>query len=357
MSTSVSTQKNSSSSIPASPTEKQKGTLEKMKNGVFGFAPNSYQLKFYETLIGTKNNIGINAKAGTGKTTTIIDAIRLLSGEKVLFLAFNKSIATELQEKFASLNFNNVEVNTVHSQGYKVLRNAITNQGKKVRVDSSLFTNYVRSCFQTEYFDEGRKRYNYSELSDLHAEIKDFDPLDYVRNSVKLANLGRMFLTSQVEGLEEIAERYCIELILNQSQKIASILKAYTNRFFSALTEGSINSTLYVDFTDMLWLPNVALATSIGKEWRIEKYDYVFIDEAQDLSKAQRILVQKFVKSTGRLIFVGDPNQSIYGFAGADNDSFNALTQIPNTINLDLNLCYRCGSKIIEEARDRKSVV
>ena len=108
MSTSVLTPKNSV--IPASPTEKQKGTLEKMKNGVFGFAPNAYQLKFYEKLIGTKNNIGINAKAGTGKTTTIIDAIRLLEGKKVLFLAFNKSIATELQEKFSSLNFNNVEI-------------------------------------------------------------------------------------------------------------------------------------------------------------------------------------------------------------------------------------------------------
>lgn len=68
----------------------------------------------------------------------------------------------------------------------------------------------------------------------------------------------------------------------------------------------------------------------------------------QDLNACQRMLMQKAIKDDGRFIAVGDPAQAIYGFAGADSDSFKKLLDIPNTIELPLSVCYRCGSDIID---------
>ena len=53
----------------------------------------------------------------------------------------------------------------------------------------------------------------------------------------------------------------------------------------------------------------------------------------------------------GRFIAVGDPAQAIYGFAGADSDSFKKLTEIQNTTQLPLSVCYRCGKNIISKAQ------
>jgi superfamily I DNA/RNA helicase len=103
--------------------------------------------------------------------------------------------------------------------------------------------------------------------------------------------------------------------------------------------------TQKADFTDMVFLPNhLNLQTT--------KYDIVFIDECQDLNACQRELMKKAIKpDTGRFIAVGDPAQAIYGFSGADSDSFQKLIDIENTITLPLSVCYRCGSDIIDFAK------
>ena len=100
-----------------------------------------------------------------------------------------------------------------------------------------------------------------------------------------------------------------------------------------------------IDFTDMVWLPNVL-------KIRPQEFDFVFIDECQDLNTAQRELFLQTIKlKTGRFIAVGDPRQAIYGFAGADVESFEKLKNLPNTDLLPLSVCYRCDAQIIELAK------
>lgn len=76
---------------------------------------------------------------------------------------------------------------------------------------------------------------------------------------------------------------------------------------------------MIIDFTDMLYLPF---------RWKlapIQQYDFLFIDECQDLSKAQFALAVKYDKQESRILAVGDPQQSIYGFTGADINSFDRV--------------------------------
>src|SRR5579859_5985404 len=112
-----------------------------------------------------------------------------------------------------------------------------------------------------------------------------------------------------------------------------------------------LNDKKTIDFTDMVYLPVVD-----KKIWLFPQ-DYVLVDEAQDLSKAQHELIKKLNKwdkatktPTTRMIFCGDDLQSIYGFTGADTFSFDNLTRLPNTKVLPLTTTFRCAKNIVLEA-------
>lgn len=106
----------------------------------------------------------------------------------------------------------------------------------------------------------------------------------------------------------------------------------------------SIEDTARIDFTDMLH----AFAT---QPFPFAPFDLVFIDEAQDTNTVQRAVLKKLLGEKGRLIAVGDPYQSIYGFRGADSDAVPRLVEEFSLQTLPLSVTYRCGKRIVEEAR------
>ena len=82
----------------------------------------------------------------------------------------------------------------------------------------------------------------------------------------------------------------------------------------------------------------------------IPYYRIVFCDECQDLNNAQRHLMTTAAR-LGMFVAVGDPNQAINGFAGANNDSFDLIARLPRTKMLPLSVNYRCGKNIIKLAQ------
>ncbi|MDX2241376.1 MAG: UvrD-helicase domain-containing protein [Leptolyngbyaceae cyanobacterium bins.302] len=99
-----------------------------------------------------------------------------------------------------------------------------------------------------------------------------------------------------------------------------------------------------IDYSDMLYLPYV---------WDLkpQTFEWVFVDEAQDLSAAQLHLILKARARGGRMLLVGDPLQAIYGFAGADCESFNRIKETLQAQELPLSICYRCPVKVLELAK------
>ena len=85
---------------------------------------------------------------------------------------------------------------------------------------------------------------------------------------------------------------------------------------------------------------------------RLVKYDYVFCDESQDFSLVQHEFIKKCIARHGRLITVGDPRQAIYGFAGADANSYSKLSSVNgSSVRMPLSVCYRCDKNIVNEAK------
>lgn len=279
------------------------------------FKPSKYQQAIYDFIENGEGNLIIDALAGSGKTTTIINALDKISpDESVLFLAFNKSIVEELKIKTGL--YENVEVMTLHSLGARSIRDAFRCQinGNKYKI----------------HLNEGLRFGKYKPLLDL-----DYDEMPrYKQNINKLIDLIRVNLCTTVEEFEELARKHDLDILDNEIEVASNVIRWG----FREITE--------IDFTDMIYFP------STRKSIKLKQYDWVFIDECQDLNEAQRTMFLKCVKDTGRFVAVGDPRQAIYGFAGADVESFNKLTAVENTTILPLSVCYRCDVNIIEKAKE-----
>jgi DNA helicase-2/ATP-dependent DNA helicase PcrA len=306
------------------------------------FQPSPYQQGIYDFIQKGQGNAVVSAVAGSGKTTTLINALNLIPEElSVLFLAFNKSIAQELSERVPQ-GKTNIEVRTLHAYGYFSLT-----KSHKSEIDNNKYKKLLKDILSySENTDlEYLKKYHFKMpqikmvddflFEDSEKELID-DKIAYFNRVQKLCDLGRLNLIDLknqdlgIEQLKELSQKHSVEIINGECFRAWLLINLGASYLGKA------------DFTDMVFLPN-------HLNLQTQKYDIVFIDEAQDLNACQRELMKKAIKpETGRFIAVGDSSQAIYGFAGADSDSFQRLIDIPNTITLPLSVCYRCGTDIIQ---------
>lgn len=260
-----------------------------------------------------KGNLIVPAVAGGGKTFTLLQILKVIPRDKkVLFLAFNKDIVEELQKKIPR-SYYNVTVKTCHSFGFQSLKNAY--KLNRDNINDGKYRDIAKTISQKwDMPEDGEK--------------------EYVSRVVKLAELARLNLVNNAVDLEALAERHEIELTNGECKYAIDLIKM------------GMRSKKTMDFTDMVFMPNVM------KDVTVEQFDVVLIDECQDLNNCQRELMLKAVNPKGgRFVAVGDPKQAIYGFAGADINSYNTLKELPNTTELPLSICYRCDKKIIEMAQ------
>ena len=269
-----------------------------------------YQKAVFQFIETGSGNAVINAVAGAGKTFTITKALELIpDNQRVIFIAFNRHIVEELRNKLTQVNKQNVDVMTIHSYGAKVVRRNL-----KSWVDADKVWKVCDSLYPTWSVDP---------------EIAS----GYIGRVKRLVELAKLNLVENADALYELAMKHDIE-IFNGEIDNAIQVKNITDK-----------NTRTHDFNDMIYYP-------VKHNLRGEQYDWVFIDECQDLSTAQQELMKRAVKPGGRFVAVGDPHQCIYGFAGADVESFKKLAAVPNTTQLPLSLTYRCAKNIVAHAQE-----
>jgi DNA helicase-2/ATP-dependent DNA helicase PcrA len=99
------------------------------------------------------------------------------------------------------------------------------------------------------------------------------------------------------------------------------------------------------DFVDMLFVP-------LYKGMRFPKFDFIAIDECQDLSLIQHRLFFSCMNEGARFIAFGDQRQAIFSFSGTELNSYQLIKDYPNTTELPLSISYRCGKNIIKHAQE-----
>ena len=292
--------------------------------------PSNRQITIYNHWEITDDNILVEAVAGSGKTTTLIEILRLCQ-YRTLFVAFNKSIQTEIQGIIDSNNLQHGKAMTMHSLGLSAIR-ATT----KYRINKN--KNYdIAKKIQDEYADifrrftwEDKVKISYT-LMDLIDTTKLFltDNLDEVMSH--MVDMDKSYFDQIVQGIDGTE----VSFVSFVWERLLQIRDSYYSE-----------SVIEIDFNDMIYLPVVK-----GLYIPIKPY-YLMIDEAQDLNLAQHKLIDMLISQgdVHKFIAVGDRNQSIYGFSGAYASSFDLFKERPNTVEFPLDICYRCPTSIIDEA-------
>jgi len=265
------------------------------------------QIAIFDCIENSENHLIVNAGAGTGKTTTIVEAAnRLPYGTSSAFLAFNSSIAKELAKKLPD----GMQARTFHSFGLAAIRANI-----KTKVNNFKLTNIIQDLMGGDY--------NVFPLKKLVSLVK-----------------GSRIDGKDRAGIYNLINEYNINFDSDREENLAI-------ESIPAILTMCRTQTYHVDFDDMIWLP-------LENNYAFPNFDVMFVDEAQDFNEAQREMISKCVNG-GRCIIVGDKNQAIYGFRGADSNSISLFRERLETTGreiteLPLSISWRCPHSVVKEA-------
>ena len=289
------------------------------KKTAIEYEPSQYQKAIFDYIQHEKGNLVVEAAAGSGKTYTLVKALSLIPQDKrVLMTAFNKDIVKELTKKVKE--FPNVEVRTLHGLGMILTTRGLRIGGMK-----------PEGCKYTQLIYNHWQDLTKTNINKLSRNARK----SFVENTKKLVDFGRFYLATTRSEMIELMTKYDIPCVADEVDVALKVM---------AIGGKNLDS---IDYTDMIWMPHI-----YDLHLQECEYDFIMVDECQDLNVAERNLVLRCLKEGGRLIAVGDSNQCIYGFSGSDPDSFRAIQSIPNTVSMPLSISYRCPESVVKFAQN-----
>ncbi len=243
-----------------------------------------------------EDSFKINAVAGSGKTTTLLEYAKKNSHLKILYLAYNKSLQVSLQKKLKEYELTHMNVSTIHSLAYQKVNAYQYNLAHdlKIQVIEKLLNGYEQTFNQKS---------NYYPVAEYIALIKDL--VNFYCNSSLIALDLKLIESYKKQG--DLSAKV-LELLNSDEKKALNHLK----HILSAMKNKLIDATH--DFYLKMFYLNKKVSTNLG-------YDLILVDEAQDISDVMIGIVEA---QKCRRIYVGDSFQQIYSFRYA----INALNKI-----------------------------
>jgi superfamily I DNA/RNA helicase len=307
------------------------------------FQASEQQMNIFRWVRDGEGHAMVQALAGTGKTTTIIEAIRYMQGS-VALVAYNKKIAEELQAKIKNRmgkKREDMRAGTFHSFGFSAWIRR--HPGMKMEGDSERSVGY----------------WKWDRILELLEIPKPDKPLS--RCARKLLSLAKQYGFG-IEGIEPddnparwkwLFDHFNLqdELFdedtgyMPKPDEIEKLMKVAIVLARRALLKGIEIAPEVIDFDDMLYMP---LREPTCRIWQ---YDWVLIDECQDSNPVRRMFAKKMMRAEGRSIWIGDQNQAIYGFGGADSESMNVIQEQFSPTLFPLTTTYRCSLAVVRYAR------
>lgn len=279
------------------------------------FKPSEQQLLIFDWFEnGEGENAIVQARAGTGKSTTMVQGVKYAPERDIIMLAFAKKNKLDLEEKLKHVE--HAIASTSHSASFEFVRR----NWPRVNIDRDRGFRLA----QLATGEENPPNPIVKVIDKLASLIKNVMPLVHPVNSV-------IDLAHQFDCLPpgEWERDYHVRDIAELAIKAVSL---------ASRRDGTIN------FDDMIYLP-------VKHDWIVGTYDLVIIDEAQDQNTCQMHIAKKLVTPGGRICAVGDDRQAIYAFRGADTESMAKLKAELKAKEFKLTTTYRCGKKIVERAR------
>lgn len=288
-----------------------------------------YQQAVFAEIRDGEGHLVVIARAGCAKTTTILEGMKHVPRGYTIFLAaFSKDIALELESRAPT----GVEVKTLHAYGMR----AVAKKFGQLRVDSQRVANLARALAGN-----------------------DDETVDLRKALCKVVGLAKGCLASSVSEIDVLMDAFGVDdedvgdrdrfikdvlTLLDWCKTPYTLAQPKNQKNWNGAWVTFQSKEAVIDFDDMVWLPVV-------HDLRVWQFDRVFIDETQDLNRAQIRLALKACKRDGRIVAVGDDRQAIYAFRGADHEAIGNIVSELDAKVLHLPRTYRCGKAIVALAQ------
>ena len=263
------------------------------------------------------------AGAGSGKTRVITEKIAHLlrkghEASAVAAITFTNKAAKEMRGRVAKLVPRDaaeaLQVSTFHALGLRILQQEAQAVGL-------------------------RRGFSILDSEDAFALVKDLAPAGLKTDALDL--LRGLIGKAKDEGLDP--DEALATARSPRELQAAELYAAYSRRLrnFNA-----------VDFDDLIFLPERLFTTNpeLRARWQ-QKLSYLLVDEYQDTNRAQYRLLKHLVGERGHFTAVGDDDQSIYAWRGANPENLNELARdYPSLKLVKLEQNYRCSGRILRAA-------
>ena len=282
--------------------------------------------KQYEAVVNTQGPCLVIAGAGSGKTKVLTSKIAYLieQGVKpwnILAITFTNKAANEMKSRVENLVGENVKdmwIGTFHSICVRILRRTIDKLGFDSTFaifDTTDQRSIIKECFKELNIDD-------KTLSDRSVQSE-------------ISNAKNEMLEPQEYAKKAIGDY--------RKEKIAPIYALYQKK----LQENNA-----IDFDDIInYTIKVLMQEPDVLEYYSDKFEYILVDEYQDTNKAQFTLITILASKHGNITVVGDNDQGIYSFRGADiSNILNFEKDFPGTKIIKLEQNYRCTQNILDAA-------
>lgn len=266
------------------------------------------QIAIFTWLACGIGNLVIRARAGTGKTFTITYGIHFIpqSIQSILYAVFNKKNQLEAQAKITDPR---VKVTTFHALGYSI----ILSHWPRVKPDNFVERDRVQSV-----------------CPDIPSEVvtQVCRLVAFLKNGFINPTLDEARETMDYRGIE------CSEKFESWNARLPQLALDAMEKAKTRDYQGRIS------FDDMIWLP-------VAMGWVQKKFDFVFVDECQDMNLPQLTMAVQSCKDTGQVCLTGDDRQAMYGFRGAMCNGIDIFKARLNADELGLTTTYRCPKKVV----------
>lgn len=283
--------------------------------------------KQYEAVINTDGPCLVIAGAGSGKTKVLTHKIAYLMQEKdikpwnILAITFTNKAANEMKERVEALvgdDAKDMWIGTFHSICVKILRRFIDRIGfdhSFVIFDTSDQRSLIKEC-----------------LKDLKIDDKMFTD-----------RIVQFEISNAKNDMKEPEEYEAMVKGDYRREKIASVYNLYQRR----LKENNA-----IDFDDIInYAIKIFRENDDVLDYYTNKFNYMLVDEYQDTNKSQFTLIRLLAKAHGNITVVGDNDQGIYSFRGADiSNILNFEKDFKGTKIIKLEQNYRCTQNILNAA-------
>lgn len=281
--------------------------------------PTTEQHAIISLATDTSANLQVIARAGAAKTSTLVMIAEALPATQILCLAFNKRIAVEMAERLPE-NCTSLTLNSIgHRAWGKFLRKRLNLDTKKTY---DIMSNLIKTLDPEEQ-TEAWEFFAETLAAVGHSKNCGWVPQSYPGYWKPLMKDETFFATLDFEPSDLQRE----------------LLIATATLSFKQCLQGTI------DFADQLLTAAICPV-------EFPRYPLTLIDEAQDLSHLNHVMLTKIV-GRARIIAVGDPCQAIYAFRGAATDSMPQLATRFKMETAYLTICFRCASSVVENAQWR----